>query len=236
MAVLVTRYLQAVTMVGANSGAGDATDHDGLMDENAPAPSIPPTRSGPTDPGRRRTGSTAAGPLRSPQPASPADPAHLNVDPAALALASLAAAAAFLATSRPWDSLSSGVGISLLVISLANHRAWTGTMTVRGLLQRLTFAGTAALATCIAIAWPVQLQMDSNDVWLLMRRLDIEYGIESAIVDDWAAATTEFLAFLWPVITAALFISEPRLSWFLELPTPSWRRTWRKLRCGKLGG
>lgn len=197
------------------------------MNENRPAS---PDRQGPAVINGRRTGSTAVGPLRAPQSAPAADSAHLSIDPGGLALASLAAAAAFLATSRPWDSLSSGVGISLLVISLANHRAWTGVMTVRGLLQRLTFAGTAALALCIAIAWPVRLQMDETSVWILMSRLGIEYFDWVVPADQWTGVTTEFLAFLWPIITAVLFVIEPRLSWLLERRAPSWRRILRQLR------
>lgn len=221
-----------VTAVGADSGAGDATDHDGLMDETPSAPPARPSRSIPAHPGGRRTGSTAVGPPRASQPAPPADSAHLNVDPGALALASLAAAAAFLVTSRPWDLLSSGVGITLLVISLANHRAWTGVMTVRGLLQRLTFTGTAALALCIAIAWPVRLQMGDTSVWILMSRLGIEYFDWVVPDDEWTAVTTEFLAFLWIALTVVLFVLEPRLSWLLELRVPSRRQIGRRLRRG----
>lgn len=221
----VTWHAEAIALVGAHSGTRHVAHQVGFTNENASVPPARPDGSGPAGPGLRRTGATAVTPLRAPQSA---DPAQLNIDPGGLALASLAAAAAFLATSRPWDSLSSGVGVCLLVISLANHRAWTGTMTVHGLLQRLTFAGTAVLPTCIAIAWPVQLQMDSADVWLLMADLDTRYSTAFAGVTEWAPATTEFLAFLWPVIAATLLQREPRLFWLLEVHIPSRQRIRRR--------
>lgn len=226
--MLVTWHAEAIALVGAHSGTRHVAHQAGFMNENASVPPARPDGSGPAGPGLRRTGSTAVTPLRAPQSAPSADSAHLNIDPGGPALASLAAAAVFLATSRSWDSLSSGVGVCLLVISLANHRAWTGTMTVHGLLQRLTFAGTAVLPTCIAIAWPVQLQTDSADVWLLMADLDIRYSTDFAGVTGWASATTEFLAFPWPVIAATLLLREPRLFWLLEVHIPS--RQWIRRR------
>ena len=103
---------------------------------------------------------------------------------------------------------------------------------MRGLLQRLTFTGTAALALCIAIAWPVRLQMGDTSVWILMSRLGIEYFDWVVPDDEWTAVTTEFLAFLWIALTVVLFVLEPRLSWLLELRVPSGRQIGRRLRRG----
>lgn len=131
-----------------------------------------------------------------------------RVDPGALALATVAGAVAFIFGGGEWDVLAVVIGLMLLLILLAHHRAAPNARTPRSVLLRGAFGATTGLALCIAVAPAIQFGI----VGPFFHREDDEgYSL-----DAWN--TTLVLSVLWFGAAIALALFEPRLARWLDRP------------------
>lgn len=136
-----------------------------------------------------------------------------RVDPGALALATVAGAVAFILGGGDWDGLSTVIGLMLLVILTAHHRAAPTSRTPRAYLLRLAFGVTTGLAFCIAVAPLIQFGIiapffhhEEEDGWSL---------------DAWH--TTMAIAVLWGITATLIAVWEPRIAGWLDKPLRSRR-------------
>ncbi|TFV58034.1 hypothetical protein E4P42_13365 [Mycobacterium sp. PS03-16] len=133
---------------------------------------------------------------------------HPRVDPGALALATVAGAVAFIFGDGEWDGLAVVVGLMLLTILLAHHRAAPPGGTPRSVFLRAAFGATTGLAACIAMAPAIQFGI----VGPFFHREDLDgYSL-----DAWH--TTVVLSVLWFVVATVLAVCEPRVARWLDRP------------------
>jgi hypothetical protein len=129
-----------------------------------------------------------------------------QVDPGALALAAVAAAATLILAEGDWDLLDSAVGVLLLAIFLAHHRPVSGPTTARSWLLRGVFGATVAIALGIIFAWPIQ------DFLVGPFLLEFIWSDESDQIGAVADKTTFLVTFVWFVIAPIIAWCEPRIS------------------------
>ena len=134
-----------------------------------------------------------------------------RVDPGALALATVAGAVAFIFGPGEWDLLAVVIGLMLLLILLAHHRAAPLAHTPRAVLLRGAFGATTGLAFCIAVAPVIQHLI----IRPYFHHEDFD-GYENFSLDAWH--TTVVLSVLWFVTAAVLAVFEPRLARWLDRP------------------
>lgn len=144
-------------------------------------------------------------------PQLPTDFEKPRVDPGALALATVAGAVAFILGPGEWDLLAVVIGLMLVFILLAHHRAAPTVRTPRAVLLRAAFGATTGLAMCIALAPAVQHLIVS-------RYFHVEFDDGSS--DD-AWHTTVAMAVLWFAVAALLATLEPRIARWLDTPRGS---------------
>jgi hypothetical protein len=139
---------------------------------------------------------------------------HPRVDPGALALATVGGAVAFIFGPGEWDALAVVIGLMLLLILSAHHRAAPTSGTPREYLLRAAFGATLGLALCIAVAPIVQhaiigpfFHVEEDDGYSL---------------DAWH--TTVVISILWFVAATMIAVFEPRIAGWLDRPGRRTRR------------
>lgn len=151
------------------------------------------------------------------------DDGRPQVDPGAFSLAAIAAAAAVLLSEGDWDVLDSVVGVILIMVFLAHHRATTGPSTVRTLLLRGVFGGTVAIALGIMLASPLQKMLVEQH---LLNFLWSEEDREAVAAAD---RTTSIIAYAWLIIAPIVALFEPRISAALNKNLSDLRIGWPSL-------
>lgn len=147
------------------------------------------------------------GPEPSPDPRSAPGDYEQRVDPGALALATVAGAIAFIFGDGDWDVLACVVGVLLLIILLAHHRAAPVVRSPRAYLLRGAFGATVGLALCIAIAPVIQFG--------IIEPYYPQYDDEG-YRDSGAYVTTEVIGVLWPIVLLILAALEPKIARWLD--------------------
>ena len=138
----------------------------------------------------------------------PPDHEQRRVDPGALALATVAGAVAFILGPGEWDALAVVIGLMLLLILSAHHRAAPSSHTPRALLLRGAFGATTGLAFCIAVAPLIQHAI----IGPFLHREDHEgYSL-----DAWH--TTVVISVLWFIAATLIAVFEPRIARWLDRP------------------
>jgi hypothetical protein len=140
---------------------------------------------------------------------------HPRVDPGALALATVAGAVAFIFGPGEWDVLAVVIGLMLMLILSAHHRAAPSSGTPREYLLRGAFGATLGLAFCIAVAPVIQhgivgpfFHVEEDDGYSL---------------DAWH--TTVVLSILWVTTATLIAVFEPRMAGWLDRPGRRARRS-----------
>lgn len=137
-----------------------------------------------------------------------------RVDPGALALATVAGAVAFILGPGEWDVLAVVIGLMLMLILSAHHRAAPSTGTPREYLLRGAFGATLGLAFCIAVAPVIQHGIVSPFFHI---EEDDGYSL-----DAWH--TTTVISILWFVAATLIAVFEPRIVGWLDRPKRRVRR------------
>lgn len=147
-------------------------------------------------------------------------------DSAAVSLATLGAAAAFIGLVQEWSILSSALGVVLLLIIVAGHRPQISPRTVRAGLSRLLFGATSALALLVVVAWPIQAILEANLFSIMVQQAPSHR--ESAVDMAWEA--TVIICLVWAPLTLLGAAIEPRVTSVLDREIPERRPRPRRVR------
>jgi hypothetical protein len=133
---------------------------------------------------------------------------HPRVDPGALALATVAGAVVFILGPGEWDVLAVVIGLMLVLILSAHHRAAPTSGTPREYLLRGAFGATLGLAICIAVAPVIQ-----HGIVGPFYHVEEDDGYS---LDAWH--TTVVLSILWVITATLIAVFEPRIAGWLDRP------------------
>lgn len=152
-----------------------------------------------------------------------------RVDPAALGLAAVAAGVSVLSADGDWDLVDTVLGLVLLPVVVAYHQLPFNAGLWRRRLMKLAFSGVAAQLLILVIGWPVQelfverQQMTRCELLQWVTSTDRSYDdppLRAAddplsLIDDRPLApddaTTALLGMAWPILSAAIYFSDPWL-------------------------